>query len=282
LETAEQGLVPLRDACVAARAAVEDPAERSQRQRKLREWGMSIDPDGMVSGRYRFQPEIGGFLKTAIETEQQRIYRQHKSGEHESLSAYAADAVAALILGTATAPAPVDEIDPVAATVDDAPDAVSVTTADATPITKGVDAVVHIVIDHGTIMGGGTADGEVCEIPGVGPVDVNWVKELLGSAVLTVVIKNGKDIRTVAHLGRHVPAEVMTALLVSGRECDIESCNNRGYLERDHIHDHAQGGPTSFANLGWLCYPHHRLKSNGWQLGPTHPETRKRTLHPPP
>jgi 5-methylcytosine-specific restriction endonuclease McrA len=74
----------------------------------------------------------------------------------------------------------------------------------------------------------------------------------------------------------------MTALLVSGRECDIEGCNNRGYLERDHIHDHAQGGPTSFANLGWLCYLHHRLKSSGWQLGPRDPTTGKRTLRAPP
>jgi hypothetical protein len=141
-------------------------------------------------------------------------------------------------------PAPIGD-DTTAVPVADTTDAVSVTTADATPITKGVDAVVHIVIDHGTIMRGGTAHGEVCEIPGVGPVDVNWVKELLGSAFLTAVMKNGKDIHTVAHLGRHVPAEVMTALLVRGRECDIEGCNNRGYLERDHIHDHAQGGPTS-------------------------------------
>jgi 5-methylcytosine-specific restriction endonuclease McrA len=73
----------------------------------------------------------------------------------------------------------------------------------------------------------------------------------------------------------------MTALIVSGRECDVEGCNHRGYLERDHLHDHAKGGPTSFANLGWLCYWHHRLKSSGWQLGPADPVTRKRTLRPP-
>jgi 5-methylcytosine-specific restriction endonuclease McrA len=73
----------------------------------------------------------------------------------------------------------------------------------------------------------------------------------------------------------------MTALIVSGRECDVEGCNHRGYLERDHVQDHAKGGPTSFANLGWLCYRHHRLKSGGWILGPPHPVTRKRTLRPP-
>ena len=85
----------------------------------------------------------------------------------------------------------------------------------------------------------------------------------------------------VAHLGRHVPAEVQTGLLVSGRECDIQQCNHRGYLERDHAHEYAQGGPTAYWNLRWLCYVHHRLKSSGWILGPPDPTTGKCTLTPP-
>ena len=43
-------------------------------------------------------------------------------------------------------------------------------------------------------------------------MNVEWVRSLLGDAFLTVVIKKGKDITTVAHLGRHVIAEVQTAL----------------------------------------------------------------------
>ena len=50
----------------------------------------------------------------------------------------------------------------------------------------------------------------------------------------------------------------------------------------DHVHDHAKGGTTSFRNLGWLCYHHHRLKTGGWVLGPRDPTTRKRKLRPPP
>ena len=256
LESAEGGLVPLRDACVAARAAVEDHATRAKRQRTLREWHSWTDTDGMIAGRYRFTPEVGSRIKAAIEAQKQRIFRAHKSGTHESLAAYAADAVESFILGN-TLDAPV-----VAST--------------------GVDAVVHVVVDHGALVRGGTADGEVCEIPGVGPVDVAWVKELLGSAFVTAVVKKGKDILTVAHLGRHIPAEVMTALVVSGRECDVDGCHQRAYLERDHVHEHSRGGPTSFANLCWLCYAHHRLKSGGWQLGSPDPSTRKRKLRPPP
>ncbi len=145
-----------------------------------------------------------------------------------------------------------------------------------------VQATVHIVIDHGTLVLGDLVDGGVCEIPGVGPVDVAWVRELLGSAFLTAIVKKGKDIVTVAHLGRHVPAEIQTALLVSGRECDVVGCNHRGYLERDHTDDYARGGPTAFWNLGWLCYRHHRLKTAGWILGQRDPVTRKRILREPP
>ena len=251
LAAAEVGLVPLNDACIAARARVENPEARHKRQHTARGLRMWTDADGMVAGRFRLTPEIGGQLKTAIDAQVQRIFRNRRAGlDHEPHEAYAADALAAFVLGT-----------------DDIP--------------KGVKTTVHVVIDHGALVRGGAVDGEVCEIPGVGPVDVSWVRELLGSAFVTAVIKRGKDILTVAHLGRHIPAEIQTALLVGGHECDAEHCYQRGYLERDHTHDHAKGGPTAYWNLAWLCYLHHRLKSSGWQLGPPDPITRKRKLHPP-
>ncbi len=257
LGAAKQGLVPLRDECVKARAEVEEPKARGQRQHRQREFRSWTDRDGMWAGRFRYAPEIGGQLKAVLDKEVQRIFRAHKAGtDHESHDAYAADAVAAFVLDRP----------------DEAP----------TAPRAASNATLHIVVGHETLRSGELVSGEVCEIPGVGPVDVNWVREQLGSAFLTAVIKKGKDILTVAHLGRHVPAEVMTALLVSGRECDAEGCNHRGYLERDHVHDHAKGGPTSYQNLCWLCYRHHRLKTLGWRLGSPDPETRKRTLRPPP
>ena len=60
LEAADKGMVPLRDACVAARAEVEDQDERSRRQRSIREHRHWIDADGMIAGRYRLAPEAGG------------------------------------------------------------------------------------------------------------------------------------------------------------------------------------------------------------------------------
>jgi Domain of unknown function (DUF222) len=257
LRVALQGLVPLRDACVRARAAVEDPKQRRKRQHREREFRSWTDRDGMWAGSFRYSPEIGAQMKAVIDKQVQRIFRERKAGtDHESNDAYAADAVAGFIL------------DPSGA----AP----------TASRPAANAQVHIVVGLETLKGGELVPGEVCEIPGVGPVDVNWVREQLGTAFVTAIIKKGKDILTVAHLGRRVPAEVMTALLVGGRECDAEGCNHRGYLERDHIHEHGKGGPTSYKNLCWLCYRHHRLKTGGWVLGPPDSETRKRKLRPPP
>ena len=82
--------------------------------------------------------------------------------------------------------------------------------------------------------------GETMRDPGVGPVNVEWVRNLLGSAFVTfylnptAIVKKGKDITAVAHFGRHIPAELRTAMVVSGRECSITGCSGREYLELDH------------------------------------------------
>jgi hypothetical protein len=139
-------------------------------------------------------------VKAAIDAAVKRIFRARRTGsEHEPHEAYAADALASFARAGKSGSA-----------------------------SGGVQATVNIVVDHATLVLGGTVDGGVCEIPGIGPVDVAWVRELLGSAFLTAIIKKGKDIVTVAHLGRHVPAEIQTALIVSGRECDIAGCHHRG------------------------------------------------------
>ena len=149
--------------------------------------------------------------------------------------------------------------------------------------TKGGGYTTHVIIDHEALLRGNTIDGETCEIPGVGPVSVEWVREPLGTAFVTAIVKKGKDITTVAHFGRHIPAELRTAMIVSGRECSIEGCTGREYFELDHCEiDHAKNGPTARWNLGWLCSIHHTKKTQGWILGPPDPNTGKRRLDPPP
>jgi hypothetical protein len=252
LKAAAKGHVALRDACIAARAEREDQAERSKRQHGSRSFQMWPTVDGMGEGHFKVTPEVGGAIKACIEDGTRRRFQEARAdGTRESQDAYAADAFADRMCG-----------DP----------------ADA----KSGGYTTHILIDHEALVRGKTLPGETCEIPGVGPVNVEWVRSLLGDAFLTAVIKKSKDITTVAHLGRHVPAEVQAALIVSGRKCSIEGCSGRDYLERDHCEiDHAVQGPTAFWNLTWLCSIHHDRKSSGWILGPPDPVTGKRRLDPP-
>jgi hypothetical protein len=251
LVAAAKGVVPLRDECIRARAEVDDPAKRPARQHAARRLRMWTGVDGMLEGRFRLAPEIGGSFKPVIDAEVQRIFRSRRtSGEHESHDAYAADALAGLLLGDAK--------------------------------TKGAATNVHVVIDHTALVRGNAIAGERCEIPGVGPVNAQWVREMLGESFLTAVIQKGRDIATVAHLGRHVPAVVQTAMIVGGRECEVTGCHRRSYLERDHSEcGYARGGPTAWWNLAWLCSVHHRRKTTGWKLSPPDPSTGKRTLTRP-
>ena len=41
------------------------------------------------------------------------------------------------------------------------------------------------------------------------------------------------------------------------------SLTTRSHLEHDHVHDFAEGGPTSATNLHGDCRPHHRQKTLG-------------------
>jgi hypothetical protein len=252
IAAAAEGAVPLKDACVAARAQIEDPDARSARQYAARTLQTWTADDGMVEGRFKLTPEVGGRLKAAVDAETQRIFRSRRvQGPHESPDRYAADGLANLVLGD-----------------------------DAT--VKGTSVTVHVVIDHAALVRGVALEGESCVIPGVGPVSVAWALQLLGDAFLTAVVKKGRDITTVAHFGRHVPAELRTAMIVGGRECDVDGCHCRGYLERDHCKvDFAKGGPAAWWNLAWLCAVHHRRKTKGWTLGRRDPQSGKRKLRPP-
>jgi hypothetical protein len=253
IKAAGKGMVPLRDAVIAARARSEDQATRAKRQQAARSFRTWPAADGMVEGHFKVTPQVGGAINAVIDKGTRKRFRDARSsGVHESQDAYAADAFADAVTG-------------------------------GPKQSKGGGWSAHVLVDHEALKRGHAVAGETCEIPGVGPVSVEWVRDLLGSAFVTAVVKKGKDITTVAHFGRHIPAQLRTAMIVSGRECSVEGCTGREYLELDHCEtDYADKGPTAWGNLTWLCSIHHTRKSKGWRLGPPDPVTGKRKLHPPP
>jgi Domain of unknown function (DUF222) len=75
LRTAAKGMLPLRDECIAVRAAREVQAERSARLRAQRSFRMWPTADGMVEGHFTVTPEVGGAIKSVIDDGTRRGFR---------------------------------------------------------------------------------------------------------------------------------------------------------------------------------------------------------------
>ena len=96
---------------------------------------------------------------------------------------------------------------------------------------------------------------------------MSLVRELAEDAFLEAVLHDGTRIDTVVHYGRHIKAELRTALELGpvpdfdGVTCIEVGCDRRFHLEWDHVEPRANWGPISFENLKPRCYPHHQEKT---------------------
>ncbi len=123
-------------------------------------------------------------------------------------------------------------------------------------------------VDVAALRRGRVAGGELCEIAGVGPVPVSVARDLLGDAVLKLVITRGVDVVNVTHLGRGPTAAQRAALLWTNLTCAVEGCDRRR-VEWDHQIPWAETRHTRLDELDPLCGFHHDLKTRlGYALVP--------------
>ncbi len=237
----------LRDSTNRVVAAATDEAERHRQVHKSRYFKSWTDLDGSFNVRGLMTAANGALVMAALKPIQDEIFRSaRKSGEHERPEAYAADALMALCEKAS------------------APD--SGEGASGTKTTRS-NAVMHIRIDIDALKRGHTEHGEICEIAGVGPIPVATATEYLGEAFLKLLVIDGADIRTIAHMGRAIPAKVRTAVEERDRVCQVPTCDMTIGLEIDHIKPFAEGGPASLENLVRLCRRHHLQKTHdGYRL----------------
>ncbi len=127
--------------------------------------------------------------------------------------------------------------------------------------------MINIRVDIDALKRGRTEHGEICEIAGIGPIPVATATEYLGEAFLKLLVVDGVDIKTVAHMGRAIPAPLRTAVEERDRVCQVPTCDMSLGLEIDHIKPFAEGGPASLENLVRLCKRHHLQKTHdGYRL----------------
>ena len=236
--------------CRRVRAAGQDQKaayDAIRRGRYLRNW---VEDSGAVRFDARLTPDEGARLLAAVTSETDRLMATgRRAGIDEPRKALAADALVGLAC-------------------DGAGSSARAAGGPSGPPSRGGGprATVHVRVDHAALVRGHVDGGELCEIPGIGPIPVEVARRLAVDSVLNVLVTDGVDVTAVAHSGRTIPAALRRALTERDPECVVPGCSTREGLEIDHITPFAEGGPASLDNLARLCHWHHYLKTHHGHL----------------
>jgi hypothetical protein len=245
----------LLERCQRAKAEGRSKEDEARHFRKLHEdrrcrtW---TDEEGAFRLQAVLAPEVGAGVMAALEAQADRQFkRARREGRFETADAYRADSLAALITGRGI--------------LGPRRDGDGATSSGRTPDPR---ATVSVVVDLEALRRGSVGEGERCEIPGVGPVGVEHAHELLGQALVELLIAKGTDVTTVYSAGRQVPKRVRSALLLRDPRCVVPHCDARLGLENDHwVTDFAKGGLTALDNLARICRRHHLDRTHhGFEL----------------
>jgi Domain of unknown function (DUF222) len=273
-------LAELREECARVKAAADPDPEATNRrihaQRRLRHYR---DGEGGWNLSARGTAHAGAAFVTVLNAITDATFTAaRRAGRHESVEAYAFDALMAMAEHAAESTTTADPEaggdgagsvgragDPgiVAAGEESRPGCAVPPRPSTSPRYLGLLRVDVAALRRGRVQG-----GELCEVAGVGPIPVSGAKELLGEAIVKLVITDGLDVLSVTHLGRGPTAAQRAALLWMNPSCSVVGCH-RTRVEWDHREPWAQTRHTRLDGLDPLCSFHHDLKTRlGWALAP--------------
>ena len=208
----------------------------AQRQHQARRARSYRDELGMIAINLLLEPHVGVPLVNRAEAEAGRRFRAaKKDGNQEPFERLLADAYAGLLSGGTTIKARKPEL---------------------------VVLVSHEITQRGWKD---VRKGEVCKIPGVGPISPERAREIASDAFLSGLFFDSSDLRHFRRWTRNTPVEVLLALqLGEAPEFDgvrCTDCGRRFRNEKDHSAPHVAGGFASTGNLRWRCYGCHQKKT---------------------
>jgi hypothetical protein len=241
----QQPLSLLKLRCRRVRAAGQEQLgsdEAIRKGRYLRNW---VEGDGAVHFDARLTPDEGARLLASVKDQVDRLAADaRRIGLEEPRRALAADALVSLACGGGNA------------------DAAGAVGPDGRPGVGAPGTMVHVRVDHAALVRGRVEPGELCEIPGIGPIPVEVARRMAVDSILSVLVTNGVDVTGVAHAGRTIPTALRRALVERDPACVVPGCGCRDGLEIDHVVPFADGGMASMDNLVRLCRWHHYLKTH--------------------
>jgi hypothetical protein len=237
---ATNSLRRLREECRRLKNADVSAAEEYKKvyqSRLLKTW---TGRDGATCGTFRFTADAGAAFLAAIEERKAKHVRAaRRDDRREPFEAYAADALVELVTedrdggGGRTRP----------------------------------KAMVIVHVAYEAITRGALADGEVCEIRGVGPIPLEVARSLATDSILRVLVTKGGQPMAVTPGVRTIPRALRLLLEARDRTCVVPGCDVTLGRQADHRKPFAQLGPTDLENCGLLCKIHHDMKTYlGWVL----------------
>ena len=233
----------LREECRRVKNADVSAADEYQQVYASREYRTWIGRDGAFCGSFRFTADTGAAFNSAVEERKAKhVKAARREGRREPFEAYAADALVELV------------------TEDRGGD---------TRTRPKHMMIVHVAYE--AIVRGALADGEVCEISGLGPVPLEVACRLAGDSILRVLVTKGGQPMAVTPGVRTVPRALRLLLEARDRTCVVPGCDVKLGRQVDHRQPFAQLGPTDLENCGLLCKRHHDMKTYlGWILARAH------------
>ena len=247
----------LKEKARTAKLEAEQRRDLAVRQHTARCARSYLDELGMVHVHLALEPHVGTPIIARAEAEAARLAKTaKKNGDQENFECHLADAYAALLSGASKGRAKRPEL--------------------------------VVLLSHEITKRGWTdvKKGEVCKIPGVGPVSPQVAREIAGDAFLSGVFYDGKDLRHFKRWTRHIPVEVAIALEL-GEPPDFDGvsctdCGNHFHPEFDHVEPRAARGPTTHPNLKPRCWTCHQTKTKrDRRTGKLKPSTRSRAAPQP-
>lgn len=135
---------------------------------------------------------------------------------------------------------------------------------------KGSAMRAMLTADLAALRDGCLQGEQTCEIAGFGTVSLSVARDLLGDALLAVVLRDGKDVVNVTHLGDFTDVQRDAIWARAGGVCEVPGCGVTSGLEIDHDHERQHGGASNIANGSLKCWADHQLKTHGTKrlIGP--------------
>jgi hypothetical protein len=229
----------LRDKARKTKLEAEQHRDLAARQHAARSGHSYSDELGMVHIHLALEPHVGTPIVARAEAAAARVAKKapagSRNGSKEPFERHLADAYASLLSGSGKG--------------------------------RGRRPELVVLVSHEVARRGWSDvhDGEVCKIPGVGPVSPEVAKEIAKDAFLSGVFYDGKDLRQFVRWTRNIPIEVLVALELGEPPsfdgvCCVD-CGNRFRTEFDHVTPRSSHGPTSKPNLKPRCWSCHQAKT---------------------